>query len=135
VTGPAARRDLAGLERRREPGGELGEPGWPLARQRGLGPEHLGQQGVVHLGPPGQPVEAHLGRDEPAGRLGGDQQAEPARMLVGRDQPQLVRVDLDQRVQQVARVRRLGCAGEFGVEQRLLCLPAEPGRRPRASLP
>ena len=44
----------------------------------------------------GSPACAHLGADQRAGRLGGDQQPEPAGMLGGGDAALLVGVHLDQ---------------------------------------
>ena len=45
----------------------------------GRGPEQLGQQRVVRLDAPRHPVVLHLGGDERARRLGGEQQAQAAR--------------------------------------------------------
>ena len=66
----------------------------PLTRQpsRRPRPEHPGQQRIMHVSPPRQPGQAHLGRDQPARRLRRSQQPEPPRMLVRGDPPHLRRV-------------------------------------------
>ena len=73
-------------------GGQLGQAARRPERLRRA--EQLAQQFVVHVGAPGQAVEAHLGPDQRAGRLGGHQQAEAARVLRGEDAALLVRVHL-----------------------------------------
>jgi hypothetical protein len=58
-------------------GGQLDQPaGRPADRRRGA--EQLAQQGVVHVGAPRQPGEAHLDGDQGARGLGGDEGAHAA---------------------------------------------------------
>jgi hypothetical protein len=120
VDWPGLSAGAVGAERRGDACSQLGEPCGPLSWHRWPRPEQVGQQGVVHLGPPGQAGQAHFRRDKRAGGLGRDQQAEPVRMLVGRDPPQLVGVHIDEGVHRGTRVRALGCASLRQVEQPLL---------------
>jgi hypothetical protein len=95
------RHDLIG--QRLQPPGPLGETVPPRAgRPR---PQQLGEQPIVHLGPPRQPVVAQLRRDESARRLGRGQEPHPIGVLECRDTSSLVVVDGDDRVDVLGRRR------------------------------
>ncbi len=67
------------------------------------------------------------------GRFCGDQEAEPVWMLVRRDAPQLIGVDVDDRVEGRPRVDLLGRSRLNGVEERRLLEPLTPSSpRPHA---
>jgi hypothetical protein len=129
-------------ERAGDPGRQVGHLGRPQPRHRARA-EQLGEQLVVHVSPPRQPVEAHFRRDQAAGRLRRDQQREPPRMLVRRDPPLLAGVHLDDGAQgragvgedRVGRVEQGVLAGTRGRRgpgrDGRSRRPAEPGPGPR----
>lgn len=88
----------ASAEGGRDAVGQLGEaPGLPAARVPLA--EQFGQQGAVHVGPPGQARAVHLGGDEEGRGLGGGEQPHPVGVGGGRESFRLVGVDGEEGVQ------------------------------------
>ena len=118
----------AAAERGRDLGRQDGQARRAQPGQRPAA-EHAGQQRRVHVGAPGQPVAAHLGGHQAGRGLRGREQREPARVLVGRDPPQLVGMHREQGVQ---RRLRAGEGRVGGLEQHRLARRGGPhGRWPR----
>lgn len=96
-------------------GGEVGEQSRLGAGDGRAGAEEFGEQLVVDVGAPGQPVVRHLGGDQRAGGLGGDQQPEPVpggRVGDRGDPALLLGVDGDdggQRVRAGRQLQPVGC--------------------------
>ncbi len=101
------RVDRTAVERRGYPGSELGQPGRTRAGRAGRRPasEQAAQQLVMHVGAPGYARVTHLRGHQAARRLGRHQRAEPGRVLVGGDLPQLASVGRDHRVELCGLVR------------------------------
>ena len=125
------------VERLRDPVGQLDEP---TRRQASRRPrtQQIGQQRVVHVRPPRHAGPGHLGRDQAAGRLGGDQQAHPVGRAATAATPQLVGVHGDRGVDARRRRRaarrlrpRTGTAGPAASAGRGPPVPASRPGAPR----
>ena len=92
--------DPLAAERLGDPPGQLGQPPGRAAH-RGRLAEQVDQQLVVDVGPPGQPVDAHLGGHQGASGLGGHQEPEPRRVRDGVDAGLLVGVHPGQRLERI----------------------------------
>ena len=91
-----------GVEGRADLGQQPFEDRRPAAGHR-PGAEQLGQQPLVHVGPPRQPGGGHLGGHQRAGGLGREQQAE-ATPLGRRRDGRLLTFVLGDRIQPVGRI-------------------------------